>query len=393
MKRCFLLCLTLSIIFMMSGCTSSSESGLSEQSSASSEEQRTEEESAPAEETSKGNLPAQNTGSDILIAYFTWADNTVVEDQEAALQSALSHYENMGDADEYSEVDAISSASIVPPGNSARLAEWIQEKIGGDLFSIQVNDPYPSDYDECMDRAADEKAEDARPVLKSQVENIAQYDTVFIGYPNWWYTCPMAIHSFIEENDLSGKKIVLFCTHGTGGLASSVEDIKESLPENCEVEENVLGVYRADITSAQDTVVDWISQIGYKETNIMKSETTEENMERQIQIKAESGDVLVFELNDSSAASSLYEQLPLTVDVEDFSTNEKIFYPPEKLDLADTPNAEMEIGTLAYYAPWGNVVMFYDTYSPNGDLYELGHIVSGMDKIEALTGQLQLTSK
>ena len=212
-------------------------------------------------------------------------------------------------------------------------------------------------------------------------------------YPNWWYTCPMAIHSFIEENDLSGKKIVLFCTHGTGGLASSVEDIKESLPENCEVEENVLGVYRADITSAQDTVVDWLSQIGYKETNIMKSETTEENMERQIQIKAESGDVLVFELNDSSAASSLYEQLPLTVDIEDFSTNEKIFYPQEKLDLTDTPKAEMEIGTLAYYAPWGNVVMFYDTYSPNGDLYELGHIVSGMDKIEALTGQLQLTSK
>ncbi len=212
-------------------------------------------------------------------------------------------------------------------------------------------------------------------------------------YPNWWYTCPMAIHSFIEENDLSGKKIVLFCTHGTGGLASSVEDIKESLPENCEVEENVLGVYRADITSAQDTVVDWLSQIGYKETNIIESENMEENMKREIQIKAESGDILVFELNDSSAASAFYEQLPLTVDVEDFSTNEKIFYPPKKLNLADTPNAEMKVGTLAYYAPWGNVVMFYDTYSPNGDLYELGHIVSGADKINSLSGKLELSVK
>lgn len=392
MKRRFLLCLMLSIIFMMSGCASL-ESGLSEQSSASSEEQQTEEENSSAEETSKGNLPAQNTGSNILIAYFTWADNTVVGDQDAALQSALAHYEAMGDADEYNEVDAVSSASIVSPGNSARIAEWIQEQIGGDLFSIQVNDSYPSDYDECMDRAADEKAEDTRPVLKSQVENISQYDTVFIGYPNWWYTCPMAIHSFIEENNLSGKKIVLFCTHGTGGLASSVEDIKESLPENCEVEENVLGVYRADITSAQDTVVDWLSQIGYKETNIIESENLEENMKREIQIKAESGDVLVFELNDSCAASALYEQLPLTVDVEAFSTNEKIFYPPKKLNLSDTPNAEMEVGTLAYYAPWGNVVMFYDTYSPNGDLYELGHIVSGVDKINSLSGKLELSVK
>lgn len=394
MKRCLLLCLMFSAIFMLNGCALSPESGLS---FASSEEQQTEEEIATYEETSKNNLSAQSTDSNILIAYFTWADNTIVENQDAALQSALAHYEAMGDADEYSEVDAISSASIVPPGNSARIAEWIQKQISGDLFSIQVNDPYPSDYDECMDRAADEKAEDARPTLKSQVENMAQYDTVFIGYPNWWYTCPMAIHSFIEENDLSGKKIVLFCTHGTGGLANSVEDIKESLPENSEVEENVLGIYRADITSAQNTVREWLSDIGYEGTNLAVQdnslETTEENMNRQIQIETESGDTLVFELNDSSAADSLYEQLPLTVDVEDFSTNEKIFYPPEKLDLTDTPNAEMVVGTLAYYAPWGNVVMFYDAYNPNGDLYELGHVTSGIDSIESLTGQLQLTAK
>ena len=206
MKRYSLLCLILSVFLLLGGCALSPES---EQSSVSSEGQQKAEESAGSEELSQSDPAVQNSGSDILIAYFTWADNTIVEDQEAALQSALSHYEDMGDADEYNEVDAISSASIVPPGNSARVAAWIQEQIGGDLFSIQVNEPYPSDYDECMDRAADEKAEDARPDLKSRVENIEQYDTVFVGYPNWWYTCPMAIHSFIEGNDLSGKKIVL----------------------------------------------------------------------------------------------------------------------------------------------------------------------------------------
>lgn len=390
MKRYSLLCLILSVFLLLGGCALSPES---EQSSVSSEGQQKAEESAGSEELSQSDPAVQNSGSDILIAYFTWADNTIVEDQEAALQSALSHYEDMGDADEYNEVDAISSASIVPPGNSARVAAWIQEQIGGDLFSIQVNEPYPSDYDECMDRAADEKAEDARPDLKSRVENIEQYDTVFVGYPNWWYTCPMAIHSFIEGNDLSGKKIVLFCTHGTGGLASSVQDITESLPEDCTIEKNVLGIYRPDVTSAQSTVVEWLSDIGYEGAESQVEPVTEENMNHQIQIETESGDILVFELNGSSAADSLYEQLPLTVDVEDFSTNEKIFYPPEKLDLTDTPNAEMAVGTLAYYAPWGNVVMFYDTYNPNGDLYELGHVVSGVENIEDLTGKLQLTAK
>lgn len=113
-------------------------------------------------------------------------------------------------------------------------------------------------------------------------------------------------------------------------------------------------------------------------------------MNQQISVKAENGNALVFELNDSPAAAALYEQLPLTVAVEDFSTNEKIFYPPEKLTLEDTPNAEMNVGTLAYYAPWGNVVMFYDTYSPNGDLYELGRIVSGLDELSGLRGELKI---
>lgn len=84
-----------------------------------------------------------------------------------------------------------------------------------------------------------------------------------LGYPNWWYTCPMAIHSFIEENNLSGKRIVLFCTHGTGGLASSVNDIEEALPDDAVLEENVLGVYRPDVLDAQETVNSWLDEIGY----------------------------------------------------------------------------------------------------------------------------------
>lgn len=264
----------------------------------------------------------QSEDENILIAYFTWADNTVVEDQEAALNSALAHYESVGDSGSHDEVDAIASASLVPPGNAARIAGWIQEEIGGDLFSIRVQEPYPSDYDDCMDRASEELAENARPALEASIEDMSQYDTVFIGYPNWWYSCPMAIHSFIEEYDLSGKKIVLFCTHGTGGIARSAADILESLPEDCEVEENVLGVYRSEITRSQNAVLEWLSDIGYA-----KRDTEENgNMNQQITVKAENGDVLVFALNDT----------------------------------------------------------------PNGDLYELGQIVSGLDEFSELSGELRI---
>ena len=95
-------------------------------------------------------------------------------------------------------------------------------------------------------------------------------------------------------------------------------------------------------------------------------------------------------LGGASAAASLGEQLPITVEVEDFSTNEKIFYPPQELDTSDTPAAEGGAGTLAYYAPWGDVVMFYGEYSENSSLYELGHVVSGGELIPELAGTVEI---
>ena len=180
----------------------------------------------------------------ILIAYFTWAENNYVEDPNAV------------------DVDATTSASVLPPGNVAQMALWIQEEVGGDMFSIRVREPYPSDYDGCLDRAADEKAVSARPELMEQVEDMSGYDTVFLGYPNWRYTAPMPVFSFLEENDFSGKKVVLFCSHGTGGLASSVQDLSAVL-QGSEVEGNVIGVYRDEVSSSQDTIKEWLRESGY----------------------------------------------------------------------------------------------------------------------------------
>lgn len=100
---------------------------------------------------------------------------------------------------------------------------------------------------------------------------------------------------------------------------------------------------------------------------------------------------VTYQLKDSSAASALLAQLPLTLEVDDFSDNEKIFYPPEGLDVAGAPLAESgEAGTLAYYEPWGDVVMFYGSFSPSGALYELGRAVDGAGAISGLSGAIEV---
>jgi hypothetical protein len=128
--------------------------------------------------------------------------------------------------------------------------------------------------------------------------------------------------------------------------------------------------------------------------NPIKQEKTadlKENEQMKINIHA-NGNTIVYELNTSQAAKDFYAQLPLTTEVENFSTNEKIFYPPKKLNTTDTPLADAKKGTLAYYAPWGDVVMFYEDFGKGSSLYELGQVVSGKDYIENMSGTIEITT-
>ena len=115
----------------------------------------------------------------------------------------------------------------------------------------------------------------------------------------------------------------------------------------------------------------------------------EDNEEMRIRVAA--GDLeVVFALNSTSAAASLYDQLPLTVEVENYSNNEKIFY-PEKLDCTNVIEGACPVGTLAYFSPWGDVVMYYGAASQYPGLYLLGEAVEGADDISKLSGQIEIT--
>ena len=213
----------------------------SQSASVQEEEEPASTEQQPEEPASSTEQPSNAQESGVLVAYFSWADNAVIE----------------------GEVDAVASPSVTAPGNVQQLAQWVSERTGGDLFSIQVTEPYSSDWDACLERANQERAEDARPELTASVEQLERYDTVFLGYPNWWYGVPMALLSFLEENDLSDKQVYLFCSHGTGGLASSVEQIDEALPDSTALSENIFDVYEEDAASSQQDILAWLEELGY----------------------------------------------------------------------------------------------------------------------------------
>lgn len=146
-------------------------------------------------------------------------------------------------------------------GNTEAVANFIHDAVGGDIVRLETETPYPSDYDELVDYAQEEQRENARPALSTNIDNIDEYDTIFLGYPNWWGDMPMPIYTFLDEYDLSGKTIAPFITHGGSGLSGTPENIKEEEP-NATVTEG-LAVSGSSSRNAQSTVNNWLSQIGF----------------------------------------------------------------------------------------------------------------------------------
>ena len=146
-----------------------------------------------------------------------------------------------------------------------------------------------------------------------------------------------------------------------------------------------------DPTRTEQTVTESTAETRTPESEETTSEPKENpTNELQIRVEGKDGQDIVFRLNDCPAANTLYEQLPLSIQIEDYSHNEKIFYPPNELDTSKTPLAEGPAGTLAYYAPWGNVVLYYGESGGASGLYELGEAVSSADQIESLSGEIRI---
>ncbi len=163
-------------------------------------------------------------------------------------------------------VDAVAGASRVVVngevlGNSQYIAQLIQQEAGGDLFRIETVQEYPGSHDPLLEFAYNEKAENARPELASQIENPDSYDVIFLGYPNWNADLPMPLYTFLEEYDFSGKTIIPFTTHGGSGFSRTIQTIQELQPEASVVEDG-LSISRNDAADAQEDVSDWVAGLG-----------------------------------------------------------------------------------------------------------------------------------
>lgn len=133
---------------------------------------------------------------------------------------------------------------------------------GGILFSIRTSVVYPADGGELIDYAAQEQEENARPELTTHIENLDGYDTIFIGYPNWWADLPMAVYSFFDEYDFSGKTIIPFNVHNGSRFSRTIQTIQELEPDATVVEDGFT-VSEQTVAEAAEDVAAWLEGLGY----------------------------------------------------------------------------------------------------------------------------------
>lgn len=144
-------------------------------------------------------------------------------------------------------------------GNTEAVAQEIQAQTGADMFEIVPAEPYTDDYNELLDIAQEEQSSGARPAIAETVD-LSGYDTVYLGFPNWWGDMPMILYTFLDEYDLSGKTVVPFNTSGGSGFSGSLDTIADMEPE-AEIAEG-LSLGDGEAEDCADDVAEWLSNIG-----------------------------------------------------------------------------------------------------------------------------------
>lgn len=170
-------------------------------------------------------------------------------------------YFSVPEAVDTTGVAAVAGASIVVSegeklGNTEYVARVLQETTGGDLFRIETVEAYPLDHEPLVAQAADEQDQNIHPQLAGQIDDFEQYDTILLGFPNWWADMPMPVYSFLEAYDFSGKTIIPFVTHGGSGASKTLNSISEIQP-GASIREDALVLSRNDVSSSEDEIVNW----------------------------------------------------------------------------------------------------------------------------------------
>lgn len=143
-------------------------------------------------------------------------------------------------------------------GNTRNIATIIRELTGADLVEIEMQNPYSDNYSTLLDEAERDLLANARPALRTRIENMDGYDTVFVGYPNWYAILPMPVYTFFESYDFEGKRIIPFCSHGNGMLGETVANICKSCP-GADIRE-ALSVTYSGGSSLRNEIQTWLTK-------------------------------------------------------------------------------------------------------------------------------------
>lgn len=308
------------------------------------------------------------------------------EDEEGAPKVLVTYFSRVGNTEFPSDVDAVSSASLVVDGgvlkgNVQLAAETIHSQMGGDLVEIVAEEKYPADYDETVDRNHEEQENGARPALVTQV-NVSDYDIIFVGYPIWAMTLPAPVQTFLDTYDFEGKTVVPFCTHAGYGAGRTQQLIQE-LCDGAEVRD-VLAIEDEDLSRVETLTAAWLSSLGL----------TEENAASAQAITITVGDTVVSaQLNDSPAARQFAGMLPVTLSMTRMGDHEYYDALPDPItEEGNTLQTGYTVGDLAFWTPGDLFALYFDEpeRDPEG-LIILGNITSDLSVFDLLGNPEEVT--
>ena len=197
-------------------------------------------------------------------------NSTVKEQDESKAKDILNNDTKEKTSDEkilivyFSKTGENYNVGNIDVGNTAMVASYIKEYLGADSFEIVPIKKYSDNYQKSTEEAKKEQNENARPKIKNELNNLSDYDTIFIGYPIWWGDLPMIVYTFLESYDFSGKTIIPFNTHEGSGNAGTYERIKNKL-NNSSVNTNGLALQGsvARTEDGKEETIKWLKELGY----------------------------------------------------------------------------------------------------------------------------------
>ena len=167
--------------------------------------------------------------------------------------SALIAYFSRADENYFS-----GALRTIPVGNTEVVAGLLEELTQADCFKIEPMQPYSADYNACIAEAQDDQRRDARPELREYPDSLDEYDTIYLGYPNYWGTMPMAVYTFLENYNFTGKRIHPFCTHEGSGLSGTTKDIQKAAP-GAAVTEGI-AIHGSHVDGAKGAIAEWVKE-------------------------------------------------------------------------------------------------------------------------------------